>query len=68
MRFQVENMTCSHCERAIRKAIAALSPQATVSVDLRGKTLSVDGPLSAAQVVEALAEEGYPAARLAEPA
>ena len=68
MRFQVENMTCSHCVRAFRKAIAALSPQATVSVDLRGKTISVDGPLSAAQVVEALAEEGYPAARLAEPA
>ena len=68
MRFQVEKMTCSHCEHAIRKAIAALSPQATVSVDLRGKTISVDGPLSAAQVVEALAEEGYPAARLAEPA
>lgn len=67
MRFHVENMTCGHCDRTIRKAIAALSPEATVSVDLHGKTVDVDGPLTDAQIVAALGEEGYPAVRVSEP-
>ena len=66
MRFHVENMTCGHCDRSIRKAIAALSPQAAVAVDLRAKYIDIDGPLTAAQVVAALAEEGYSAVRASE--
>jgi copper chaperone len=66
MRFHVENMTCGHCERSIRKAIATLSPQATVSVDLRDRTVEIDGPVAAASIVAALAEAGYPAVRISE--
>lgn len=66
MRFHVENMTCGHCDRSIRKAIAALSPEASVAVDLRARTVEVEGDLSAAQIVAALADEGYPAVRLSE--
>jgi copper chaperone len=61
MRFHVENMTCGHCDRTIRKAIAALSPAATVAIDLGAKTVEVDGTLTAEQIVAALAEEGYTA-------
>ena len=68
MRFHVENMTCGHCERTIRKAIAALSPEAKVAVDLRAKHVDIDGPLTAAQIVTALAEEGYSAVRVSETA
>ena len=59
MRFHVENMTCGHCDRTIRKAIATLSPEAKVSTDLRAKTVDIEGSLSSAQIVTALAEEGY---------
>jgi copper chaperone len=68
MRFHVENMTCGHCERTIRKAIAALSPQEKVAVDLRGRTVDVEGALNAAQIIAALAEEGYAAVRVGEAA
>jgi copper chaperone len=64
MRFHVENMTCGHCDRTIRKAIAALSPEARVAIDLRASHVDVDGVLTAAQVVTALAEEGYSAVRV----
>jgi copper chaperone len=68
MRFHIENMTCGHCDRTIRKAIATLSPQATVAIDLRAKTVEIDGTLSAEQVVVALADEGYPAVRIGDSA
>ena len=66
MRFHVDNMTCGHCDRAIRKAIASLSPDAKVAIDLRTRHVDVDGPLTAAQVVVALADEGYSAVRVSE--
>ena len=66
MRFHVENMTCGHCDRTIRKAIAALSPKAKVAIDLRAKTVEIESTLTAAQIVTALAEEGYSAVRITE--
>ena len=66
MRFHVENMTCGHCDRTIRKAIASLSPEAKVTIDLRARTVEIDGALTAAQVVTALADEGYSAVRVTE--
>ena len=66
MRFHVENMTCGHCDRTIRKAIAALSPEAKVAIDLRAKTVEIESTLTAAQIAAALAEEGYPAIRITE--
>lgn len=32
--FQVQGMTCSHCERAVQQAIAQVDAQATTIVDL----------------------------------
>jgi copper chaperone len=66
VRFHVENMTCGDCDRTIRKAIAALSPQARVTIDLRAKTVEIDGALTPAQIVTALADEGYTAVRISD--
>ena len=66
MRFHVENMTCGHCDRTIRKAIAALSPEAKVAIDLRAKTVEIEGTLTPAQIVTVLADEGYSAVRITE--
>lgn len=66
MRFHIENMTCGHCERSIRRALSALSPTADIAIDLRARTLDLDGTLSATQVVTTLAEEGYTAVRITE--
>ena len=31
--FQVQGMTCGHCEMAVKKAIARLDPDAKVEID-----------------------------------
>jgi copper chaperone len=63
MRFETENMTCDHCARAIERAIHALDPRASVEVDIAGGTVDVRGLVTAAEVIAALGEEGYPARR-----
>jgi copper chaperone len=61
MRFEVSNMTCMHCVRAITRAVQALDPQAQVRVDLAAGTVDVHGRLGADETIAALAGEGYPA-------
>ncbi|MBW8322787.1 MAG: heavy-metal-associated domain-containing protein, partial [Rhizobium sp.] len=34
--FQVEDMTCGHCEKAITKALNEALPGAVVRIDLKG--------------------------------
>lgn len=61
MKFDVENMTCSHCVRTITRVLQAMDPQARVDVDLAAATVSVDGQMAPDQVIAALGTEGYPA-------
>lgn len=58
-RYQVQGMTCGHCERAVIQAIQARDPEATVTVDLGSGWVEVDGRLTADEVRAAIAEEGY---------
>jgi len=39
--LNVNGMSCSHCENAIKKAVGALDGVGEVSVDLTGKTVTV---------------------------
>ena len=58
--FQVDDMTCGHCTRAIEQAIRALDPGARVAVDLSTQRVSVSGTAaSAAAIAAALADAGY---------
>ena len=56
----VPDMSCSHCERAVKEAVAAVAPAARVRVNLAAHRLTVEGA-EAAPVLAALAEAGYPA-------
>jgi copper chaperone len=40
--LQVEGMSCSHCENAIKKGVSALKGIENVTVDLKGKTVTVE--------------------------
>ncbi len=57
--FQVQGMTCGHCERAVTQAMQQVDPAATVQI-VRGsgqglvQTTAAREPLAAA-----IAEEGY---------
>ena len=57
MRLNVEGMTCAHCERAIKQAVAALGGIA--EVDLAAGTVEVTGIDDIAAVRRVIEEEGY---------
>ncbi|MFN3843033.1 MAG: cation transporter [Rehaibacterium terrae] len=59
MKFQVQGMTCNHCVKAIGGALAALDPNAVVTVDLAAGTVEATGGFDAAQAAAAIEAAGY---------
>ena len=59
--FQVQGMTCSHCERAITQEIGRVAGVRSVVVDLRAGavTVSVDTAVDRADIAAAVGEAGY---------
>lgn len=57
-RFKVEDMTCAHCEKAIKAELSKGDPNVVVDVDLKNKTVSVEN-LSDDRVQFLLEEIGY---------
>lgn len=60
--LNVEGMSCSHCENAVKKAVLALSGIDDISVDLAAKTVTVaydDAKVSPANMKEAIEDQGY---------
>ena len=57
--FQVQGMTCGHCEMAVKKAIARLDPEAKVEIDRRSGKVDVDSSKSRDDIAHAIADEGY---------
>ena len=63
--FNVQGMTCGHCERAVTQAVKALDPQARITIDRTTGKVDVTSALSRQAIAAAIAEEGY---TVAEPA
>ncbi len=57
--FQVQGMTCGHCERAVTSAIQQLDPQAQVRIDRAHNRVDVDSTQPREALAAAIAEEGY---------
>ena len=57
--FNVQGMTCGHCERAVTQAVKTIDPQAEVRIDRASGQVDVvsDKPREAIQA--AIIEEGY---------
>jgi len=60
-KLDVEGMTCSHCESAVKRAVSAISGVTEVTVDLAEKTVTVthDESVTAARIQEEIEEQGY---------
>ena len=64
--FQLPDMTCGHCVKAVTATVHKLDPQARLDFDLPSRTVRIQ--TSAAEVVSAqslsaaLTAEGYPPA------
>lgn len=57
--FQVIDMTCNHCVKAITTSVHSVAPQANVLCDLASKTVTVTGEHDAKRVETAIKEAGY---------
>jgi len=55
-------MTCGHCVKTVTATVQRLDPQARVQADLATHKVTLDTRAARADVVKALADEGYPAA------
>ena len=58
--YKVPDVSCSHCQAAISRAVGALSGVETVEVDLESKTVTITGePLDEQALVAAIDDAGY---------
>lgn len=60
--LKVEGMSCSHCENAIKKAVGALDGVSAVTVDLKGKTVTVEyegSKVSTDRIKNEIEDQGY---------
>jgi copper chaperone len=57
--FQVQGMTCGHCEMAVKKAIARLDPEAKVEIERSTGKVDVHSRKAREDIAHAIADEGY---------
>lgn len=58
--FNVEGMTCGHCVRTVKGALAALGAEGSADLNTGKAIASFDeSQLSFAQIAAAIEEEGY---------
>ncbi len=57
--FQVQGMTCGHCEMAVKKAITRLDPAAKVSIDRPLEKVDVESYQPKDELIRVITDEGY---------
>ncbi len=57
--FQVQGMTCGHCERAVTQAVKTVDPQAEVRIDRATGKVDVESAQPREALAHTIAEEGY---------
>lgn len=57
--FNVEGMTCGHCEKAVTKALMTLDPHAQITIDRSQNKVQVASELPREKLMQAIANEGY---------
>lgn len=57
--FNVQGMTCGHCEKAVMQALKSVDPQVTVEINRPLQTVTVNSSKDRDTLAAAIAEEGY---------
>ena len=60
--LNVEGMSCSHCENAVKKSVGALNGVDSVAVDLKGKKVTVEYDserVNLETITETIEDQGY---------
>lgn len=62
--FNVPDMACGHCASTVTDTVRQVDPRARVEVNLETKEVKVDSNGDRRQFEQALAQAGYPPARI----
>ena len=58
--FEVTDMSCGHCVRAITEAVTELDPQARVQVDLAARRVHIEAAQASPEALgDAIREAGF---------
>jgi copper chaperone len=57
--FNVQGMSCGHCERAVTEAIQQIDAQAQVRIDRAQNRVEVDSSAARERLAQAIRDEGY---------
>ena len=57
--FNVQGMTCGHCERAVTQAVKTIDPQAEVRIYRASGQVDVVSDKPRKAILAAITEEGY---------
>jgi copper chaperone len=57
--FEIPDMTCGHCVKAVTQAVQQADPAAKLQIDLPTKQVQVETTLAREKVVAHLVEAGY---------
>ncbi len=60
--FNVEGMSCSHCENSVKKAVGALNGVGNVTVDLKTKKVTIEfdpAKVNVDMIKDAIEDQGY---------
>lgn len=62
--LNIQGMTCSHCERAVKNAVASLTGVKSIEVNLKNNNATIEfdeSIVTLPQIKKAISEEGYQA-------
>lgn len=65
--FKVEGMSCNHCVQAVTRAVQAIDPVASVTIDLPSKSVKIGSTHEVAGLRQAIEAEGYPVIEIRQP-
>lgn len=65
LRFKIAKMSCGHCAASIERAVKGVDPQASVSVDLGRKEVTIRSTAEEQLIAGALRSAGYESQALA---
>ncbi len=57
--FNVQGMSCSHCEHAVTQAVKQVDPQAEVRIDLASGRVEVQSQQPREALAQAIVEQGF---------
>jgi copper chaperone len=60
LKLNVPDMTCGHCVGTVTKAVQGVDRDATVTVDLPSKIVTIETAVDAARISQAVDAAGYP--------